>query len=309
MPSVEYTQSKGLVQKSSTEASISLQGVLSGQRQQLESLTLASHQLTVADSGKDLLLEKANGQTILLPAVAGVKTDLKLTALRQFTVGTTIDFDAFGRKFKLQVVAEGGAVVTGKRIDDQGVASATGDRFALEQGAGANAAGSAGELRNLLATGAEDFAALANVTVSALNGAAFTVIANSEGSSNNGTVVISEAADLTLTDAPTNGQDVIQNAKGLKVKLTVNVALDASPTVVIPTDRLDAVAGGNTQGSFVGTVLVTGANVASAGDVMTIDHTKETIGDHYEFICDGNTTAAKWFVSGNAKTAAAVSFA
>lgn len=308
MPSVEYTQSKGLVQKSSTEASISLQGVLSGQRQQLESLTSASHQLTVADSGKDLLLEKADGQTILLPAVAGVKTDLKLTALRQFTVGTTIDFDAFGRKFKLQVVADGGAVPTGKRIDANGTASATGDRFALEQGAG-TAAQAIQVLRDLLGAGAEDFAALANVTVSARAGDAFTVLADSEGSSNNGTVVISEAADLTLTDAPTNGQDVIQNAKGLKIKLTVNLALGTSPTVVIPTDRLDAAAGGNTQGSFVGTVLVTGANVAAAGDVMTIDQTKETIGDHYEFICDGNTTAATWFVSGNAKTAAAVSFA
>ena len=308
MPSVEYTQSKGLVQKSSTEATLNLQGEIIGARKKVETLDQAIQQLTIEDSGKELLLGKANGQAILLPAVAGVKTDLKLTAQRQFTIGTTIDFAAFGRNFKLQAVANGGPVPTGKRIDSTGAASASGDRFALERGAG-NAAQAGTVLRNLLNAGAEDFSALSGVTVSAMNGAVFTIIADAEGASNNGTVTISEAADLVLTDAPNNGQDVIADGKGLHIRLVTGVALDASPTVAIPTDRLDGAGNTNGQGSFVGTVLFTGANEAAAGDTMTIDHTKETVGDYYEFICDGAADTPKWYVSGVAKTDNAVTFA
>ena len=303
MPSVEYTKSKGLVQKSSQEASLSLQGVMSGQRRTLESLTSASHQLTVADSGKELLLSKTNGQSILLPAVAGVRTDLKLTAQQKFTPGTTIDFSVFGASFKLQVVANNAVALTGQRIDSTGAVSATGDRFALRDG-GADAAGSAGVLRTLLG-GVQDFVAISDVTIAG-NAAEVTMRADKEGASNNGTVTISEAADLVVTDEPNNGQDTISDASGLRIKLVVNAALGTDVTVAIPTDRLD---GANSQGAFVGTVLVTGNNVPAQADTMTIDQSKDTIGDYYEFICDGNTTSAKWYVSGVAKTADAVSFA
>lgn len=307
MPSVEYTQSKGLVQKSSTDATLNLQGEIIAARKKVETLADASHQLTIEDSGKELLLGRANGQTILLPAVAGVKTDLKLTAQRQFTEGTTIDFDAFGRKFKLQVVANNGAL-TGKRINAAGNVDAAGDRFAVRDG-GNNDVAAGTVLQDLFKNGAEDFTALANVTVSNMAGAAFTIIAAAEGAVNNGTVTISEAADLVLDDAPTNGQDVIAEGKGLHIRLVVGVALDASPTVVVPTDRLDAAAGGNTQGEFVGTVLFTGAHEVAAGDTMTIDHAKETVGDYYEFICDGAADKPKWYVSGVAKTDNAATFA
>ena len=306
MPSVEYTQSKGLVQKSSTEATLNLQGEIIGARKKVETLDKASHQLTIEDSGKELLLGKADGQTILLPAVAGVKTDLKLTAQRQFAAGVVIDFDAFGRKFKLQTVANAGPA-TGKRIDSTGAESATGDRFAVRDG-GVDDAAAGSVLRNLLANGAEDFTALSGVTISAA-AAAFTIIAAAEGASNNGTVTISDAADLVLNDAPTNGQDVIADGKGLHIRLVTGIDAATSPTVAIPTDRLDAAGNGNGQGSFVGTVLVTGANVAASGDTMTIDNTKDTVGDYYEIICDGAANTPKWYVSGVAKTAATVSFA
>lgn len=304
MPSLQYTQTKGLIHVNSSDETLDLQGQLYGYKQKVESLSSASHQLSLADSGKELLLAKTDGQTVLLPAVAGVKTDLKLTAQRAFTVGTTIDFSAFGRTFKLQVVAQGGAVASGKRIDSNGVASATGDRFALEAGGGAAAAGT--NLRDLLANGAEDFAALSGVTVSAMDGAAFTIIANAEGASNNGTVAISEAADLVLTDAPDNGQDTIASAAGAKIRLVVSVALGTDVLVKIPTDRLDDAASGDTQGSFVGTVLRTGGSVGASNDTMTIAAAQDNLGDFYEFICDGDTTTPKWYVSGVGQAGAAV---
>lgn len=307
MPSLQYTQTKGLIHVNSSDETLDLQGQLYGYKQKVESLSSASHQLSLADSGKELLLAKTDGQTVLLPAVAGVKTDLKLTAQRAFTVGTTIDFSAFGRTFKLQVVAQGGAVASGKRIDSNGVASATGDRFALE--AGADAAGAGSNLRNLLAADAEDFVALSGVTLSAA-AAAFTIIADAEGASNNGTVAISEAADLVLTDAPNNGQDTIASAAGAKIRLVVSVALGTNVLVKIPTDRLDDAANGDTQGSFVGTVLRTGGSVGASNDTMTIDAAHDNLGDFYEFICDGDTTSPKWYLSGvGQKNAAVVSFA
>lgn len=303
MPSLQYTQTKGLIHVNSSDETLDLQGQLYGYKQKVESLSSASHQLSLADSGKELLLAKTDGQTVLLPAVAGVKTDLKLTAQRAFTVGTTIDFSAFGRTFKLQVVQEGGAVASGKRIDSNGVASATGDRFALQ--AGANAAGAGSNLRNLLQAGAEDFVALSGVTLSAA-AAAFTIIANAEGASNNGTVTISEAADLVLTAAPDNGQDTIASAAGAKIRLVVSVALGTNVLVKIPTDRLDEIAGGDTQGSFVGTVLRTGGSVGASNDTMTIAAAQDNLGDFYEFICDGDTATPKWYVSGVGRAAADV---
>ena len=167
MPSIEYTQSKGLVQKSSTDATLDLQGELFGYRQNIKELDSATHQLTVADSGKELLLTRAGGNAILLPAVKGVKTDLKFTAGGTFTLGQTLTFDAFGRNFKLVVVAENG-IATGTRATSAGVASATGDHFALRLGA--DQAGAATNLRTLLADGAVDFTALTGVDVGAVDG-------------------------------------------------------------------------------------------------------------------------------------------
>mgnify|MGYP000123061645 CR=1 FL=1 len=86
MPSVEYTKEKGLVQKSSTSSSLDLRGELSGHRQAVRTLATATEQLSVADSGKELLLG-TNVRSVLLPAVAGVKTTVKFTIGGVFTDG------------------------------------------------------------------------------------------------------------------------------------------------------------------------------------------------------------------------------
>jgi hypothetical protein len=313
MPSIEYTQSKGLVQKSSTSATLDLQGELFGYRQNVKELGDATHQLTVADSGKELLLTRAGGSAILLPAVKGVKTDLKLTQGGVFTAGEELTFDAFGRNFKLFVVAEDGHE-SGKRVTAAGVLDANGTHFALRLGA--NGAGAIGNLRTLLLNGAHDFAALTGVTVSALDGGNnfFTIIALSAGAINNGTISGTQKpngaaqgeapiTNLTLTSAPTLGQDSISNASGLRYRFVVGVALTTNTTIDIPTDRL------GTSGVFAGTVLRTGDALPASADTMTIAQAHDNLGDYYEFLCDGGATPT-WYVSGyGRKNNAVVGFA
>ena len=65
MPSVEYTQVKGLVQKSSTDAALDLRGELQGLRYKLEDLA-ADRNITAAESGKVFLCANAD-HTVTLP--------------------------------------------------------------------------------------------------------------------------------------------------------------------------------------------------------------------------------------------------
>jgi hypothetical protein len=65
MPSVEYTQSKGLVQRNTTSSTLDLQGALSGFREKLETIS-ADKTLTLTDSGKTFMCNDAN-ITVTLP--------------------------------------------------------------------------------------------------------------------------------------------------------------------------------------------------------------------------------------------------
>jgi hypothetical protein len=73
MPIVEYTASKGLVQKSGTTASLDLQGQLFGHRAGIKSVSGATA-LTVADSGKTILVTASQAGAaydIALPRLNG----------------------------------------------------------------------------------------------------------------------------------------------------------------------------------------------------------------------------------------------
>ena len=304
MPSVEYTQSKGLIQKSSTSASLDLRGELSGYRQAVRTLTSAGEggtatpQLTVADSGKELLIG-AGVTSISLPAVAGVKTTAKFTADGVFTIGEVFTFEGFGRKFKLKVVADNADADNGKLVstDADGVKT-----FQLEQGA--NTDGAITNLRTLLATGANQFLPLQGVAVQVVQGGTnFKIDASTVGSSNNGTLLNKDgvavtaggdiATNLAVDILPTQGQDAISDAKGLRIRL-VAAAIDGDVVVKIPVDQ--AVLGRN-EGSFVGTVKAAAGVFAASGDQVTIENDHDVAGDFIELLCDGGT-APKWYVSG-----------
>ena len=310
MPSVEYTKEKGLVQKSSTSSSLDLRGELSGHRQAVRTLATATEQLSVADSGKELLLG-TNVRSVLLPAVAGVKTTVKFTIGGVFTDGEIFTFEGFGRKFKLKIVADAADANSGKLVstDADGVKT-----FQLENGV--NQAGAGTNLHALLKNGANDFAALSGVAVEDVAGNAFRIDASAVGSSNNGTLLNKDgdafaanaaiATNLTVNVLPTQGQDAIADAAGLRIRL-VAAAIDGNIVVEIPKD--DAAAGRD-EGSLVGTVLNKGGVEPVSGDAMTIDNGHDIAGDFFEFLCDG-AASPKWYVSGAIQSdqAAALTFA
>ena len=98
MPSIEYTQSKGLVQKSSTTSEINLQGELFGARNKVEIIAdgaakTALKTLSLEDSGKTFLIAAqtdANNKVITLPQTEARKTSAKLTTAGAFTLGKTL---------------------------------------------------------------------------------------------------------------------------------------------------------------------------------------------------------------------------
>ena len=300
MPSVEYTQSKGLIQKSSDSATLDLQGELFGHRKSLPSLGNGSHQLTVADSGKEFLITGAGDVSILLPPAKGVKTDMEFTAGGAFTVGEEFLFDALGGKFRLEVVAEAGQVANGALISvTDGVA-----RFALKDGAGGGA-GLAGTNLHAVLT-----AQIGGVATLGAAGANFTITADAVGSSfngtitkNDGTVAIEGANDvitnLTIDKLPVHGADAIADSKGTKLRFVVNADLAGTVTIAIPVNNA-----GTANGAFVGHVTRPGGVEAASADVMTLNNGRDSLGDYYELICDGPTTG-NWYLSGFALNAAA----
>jgi|11BtaG_2_1085332.scaffolds.fasta_scaffold00005_51 hypothetical protein len=311
MPSVEYTKEKGLVQKSSTSSSLDLRGELSGHRQAVRTLATATEQLSVADSGKELLLG-ANVRSVLLPAVAGVRTSVKFTAANgPFTVNEVFTFEGFGRKFKLKVVADAADANNGKLVstDSSGVST-----FQLERGLDID--GAITNLHTLLGTGANDFSPLSGVAVQAVQGGTNFQIDSTLPGNRNGVLVDKDeaalttagviATNLTANIIPNQGQDAIADASGLRIRL-VAAAIDGNIVVEIPKD--DALAARD-EGSLVGTVLNAGGVEEVSGDAMTIVNAHDTAGDFFELLCDG-AAAPKWYVSGAIQSAngAALTFA
>ena len=313
MPSVEYTKEKGLVQKTSDTSSLDLRGELSGHRQAVKTLTDATVQLTVADSGKELLLG-AGVRSVLLPAVAGVRTSMKFTAAGALTPDQVFTFEGFGRKFKIKVVAHDGAAdQNGKLVstDSDGVKT-----FQLE--AGTNTATAIANLHALLKTGANDFHSLTGVAVQDVqNGADFQIDSVAAGN-RNGTLLDNQdppqavaaggdiATNLAVNILPTQGQDAIADASGLKIRL-VAAAINGNVVVKIPVDESLAA---RDEGALIGTILNNGGVEAVSDDAMTIAAAHDTAGDFYEFLCDG-AGAPKWYVSGAIQSdqAAALTFA
>lgn len=78
MPSLEYSKSKGLVQKNTDTDSIVLLGQLSGQREHLVDVT-DNLTITAADSGKTFMLTDAD-ITISLPTVLPVGISYRFIA-------------------------------------------------------------------------------------------------------------------------------------------------------------------------------------------------------------------------------------
>ena len=95
MPSVEYTRAKGLVQKSSTDATLKLQGELHGNRHSLETIS-GDKTLTSDDSNKVFLMADAD-ITVNLPAAAVAGTKFR------FIAAVDIDNNA------VEIVQEAGA--------------------------------------------------------------------------------------------------------------------------------------------------------------------------------------------------------
>ena len=90
MPSVEYTKSKGLVQKSSTNATLDLRGELSGFRKKIVAVT-ADVTLTNADSGNVFLATAAADLEITLPAEPETGTKYRVIAAADVGAGVDIE--------------------------------------------------------------------------------------------------------------------------------------------------------------------------------------------------------------------------
>ena len=97
MPSVEYTQSKGLHQKSSDNATLDLRGELQGLRYKLEDLA-SDRDITAAESGKVFLCANAD-HTVTLPraTTSGLwfRFILKADTASDFEIAVKDDADDF----------------------------------------------------------------------------------------------------------------------------------------------------------------------------------------------------------------------
>jgi hypothetical protein len=93
MPSVEYTQVKGLVQKSSTDAALDLRGELSGFRKKIVPISAAANTLKNEDSGKVFLVthDANNDIDITLPAVPETGVKYRVITAIDVAVGKTIE--------------------------------------------------------------------------------------------------------------------------------------------------------------------------------------------------------------------------
>ena len=90
MPSIEYTQAKGLVQKLSSSATLDLRGELSGFRKKIVSVT-ESVTLTNNDSGNVFLATAAAGLDITLPESPETGTKYRVIAAADVGAGVEIE--------------------------------------------------------------------------------------------------------------------------------------------------------------------------------------------------------------------------
>lgn len=305
MPSLEYTQSKGLVQKSSTTDEISLQGQLFSQRDKVTEIAdgaankdlLLTH--TLEDSGRQYVIaaQTNSSKHILLPRTVARKTSAKITAGNTLTLGSVTTVSAFGKTIKLKAVAQGGAIANNAEVDSTGAAVAGGGFRAVQLGA--NAAGAIDNLNAVL----DNATNLPDVVYAQPQVSILTLLADTAGSSNNGTITTDDA-NLTIDFQPDDGGDTVSNTAGF----TVKYRLKAAPGQVVQVR-----VGENNIGTTDAGVLVKGLMMSAGGtgnaDNADDDHlafaADANIGDVAEFVYDGSGV---FYVNGLQKVNAKVTF-
>ena len=157
----------------------------------------------------------------------------------------------------------------------------------------------------LLGTGANDFHPLTGVAVEAVQAGSNFQIDSVAAGNRNGTLLDKQdppqavaaggdiATNLAVNILPTQGQDAIADAAGLRIRL-VAAAIDDDVVVKIP---VDVALAARDEGSFVGTVKAAAGIFIAANDKVTIENDHDTAGDFIEFLCDG-AAVPKWYVSG-----------
>lgn len=305
MPSLEYTQSKGLVQKSSTTDEISLQGQLFSQRDKVTEVAdgAANKQLllthTLEDSGRQYVIaaQTIDAKHVLLPRTVARKASAKITASDPLTLGSVTTVQAFGKTIKLKAVAEGGAIANNDEVNSAGAAEAGGGFRAVQLGAAA-----ANAIDNLQAV-LDAAGNLPDVAYAQPAATALTLLAAAAGSSNNGTITTDDA-NLTINFQPDDGGDAVSNTAGFTVKYRLKSA---------PGQVVQVRVGENNIGTTDAAVLVKGL-MMSAGGTGNADNTDDTvlefagdanIGDVAEFVYDGSGV---FYVNGLQKVDAKVTF-
>ena len=309
MPSIEYTQSKGLVQKSSTTDEISLQGQLFSQRDKVTEIAtkaLAADKLllthTLEDSGRQYIIAAQGGgaKHILLPRTVARKTSCQITLGGPLTVGKKITIDAFGKPVTFLVVANGGAA-NGAKVLADGTADADGTFIAVRVGGTPDAEEGVDNL-NVAAVDANAFGN--TVAATQVGTDTLRLEAAAAGAVNNGTITTDDA-NVTIDFQPDDGGDAVSNTAGFSVKYR----LKAQPAQIVQVR-----VGENNIGTTDANVLVKGL-MMSAGGTGNADNGDDThlafagdanIGDFAEFVYDGSGV---FYVNGLQKVNAKVTFA
>ena len=299
MPSLEYTLSKGLINKKTGGSEINLQGIITKARKKVTTLgdAAALQSPTKADSGiEHLIPAQSQGSTITLPNFAGRKTSGKIHLNGAnggiLTVGDTIIFNSvFGRSFTLTAVADNGG-------DSNGVLQADGS-FGLEIGAGPNATQAIDHLQNTLSGvgGNNVLTALAGVTMTQTDGgASLTIEANTVGEINNGSVTSTIANTPTITGFSDGVDTRDSDASGVELRYMMSATAGNTIDIILPVNNA------NTKGTFDVT-LAGGALATNAGanGQISSSNTKVTFaatavaGDYVLLTYDGNS---QWYVTG-----------
>ena len=289
MPSLEYTQAKGLVQKSSTTDDISLQGQVFGQRDKVTEIAngaadrklLLTHALE--DSGKQFVIagQTVDSKHILLPRTVARKTSALLALGGALTVGKTLTIDAFGARIKFLVVADNGEA-NGTVVDSTGAAAAGGGFIAVRVGATPNAA----EGIDNLAVAIPHANAFTN-TVSVAQPTASTLsIEAAAAGSKNGTITTDDA-NLSVTFQPNDGGDAVSSTAGFSVRYRLKAA---------PAQTVAVRVGENNIGTTDAAVLIKGlimsgggtGNFDDGGDTKVTFAADASIGDFLELVYDGS---------------------
>jgi len=306
MPSIEYTQSKGLIQKSSTTSEINLQGELFGARNKVEtiadgSLATALKTLSLEDSGKTFLIAaqtNADNKVITLPQTEARKTSAKLTTAGAFTLGKTLSINAFGKSVTFLFVANDGAA-NADLVDSAGQADVNGQFVAVRISDGA-----ANAITNLQAA-IGDANAFGNTVATVDVGGDATSIEAAVAGNKNGTIT-SNDSQITINAQPTDGADAAANALGVNYTFITQAVtgkivhiqlgtnnLETATSVLVKGTIPSAGGGGSTDNGNDTKVSLTGA--AEAGTVIRCVY--------------DDTSTGTWFFSGQQLTDAKVAFA